>query len=339
LEQTLKPAIEQKSLFKKGKIILVDEVDGLSASDAGGLPLLIEMINATTIPVIITANDIWDRKFNELRKKAELAQLKEVSYIIIKEILIEILRKERCFIPNDVLTAIAVKARGDVRAAINDVQLIAAASLHGETAPEASQNIAERDKEKDIFNVLKYIFKSKPQEDMLTVFDHVDMSLDEIMLWIEENIPREYNHNAESMAKAYELLSIADVFKGRIHRRQHWRFLIYKNALLGYGIASAKKYSHTSFVAYQKPSRILKIWMNNQQIAKKIAIAEKFSRLTHINKKRALNNFPIILYFLDSNEIYKKMNLSEEEQLYVENLRRKELAPLLQASNVKSANS
>ncbi len=31
LEKKLKPASEQKSLFKKGKLLLVDEVDGLSS--------------------------------------------------------------------------------------------------------------------------------------------------------------------------------------------------------------------------------------------------------------------------------------------------------------------
>lgn len=43
-----------------------------------------------------------------------------------------------------------------------------------------------------------------------------------IFLWIEENIPYEYK--GEELARAYDALSIADVFRGRIHRQQHWRF-------------------------------------------------------------------------------------------------------------------
>jgi len=37
LREILKPAIEQQSLLRVGKIILVDEVDGISAADRGWL--------------------------------------------------------------------------------------------------------------------------------------------------------------------------------------------------------------------------------------------------------------------------------------------------------------
>jgi len=37
LEETLRPATAQSSLFKKGKIILMDEVDGVTGTDRGGI--------------------------------------------------------------------------------------------------------------------------------------------------------------------------------------------------------------------------------------------------------------------------------------------------------------
>ena len=112
LQEVLKPAIEQKSLLKKWKIILIDEVDGISSLDRGGLSELIYLIEKTQYPVIITANDIWDKKFSQLRAAAELVQLKEIEYHLIKEIMIDILRKERKFIEGNILTNIALKARG-----------------------------------------------------------------------------------------------------------------------------------------------------------------------------------------------------------------------------------
>ena len=84
LKEVLKPVIEQKSLKKDGKIILVDEVDGISSEDYGGLPELLELIDQTSFPMIITANDVWDKKFNSLRKKCEMLPLKELSYNINK---------------------------------------------------------------------------------------------------------------------------------------------------------------------------------------------------------------------------------------------------------------
>ena len=90
LQEILKPAIEQKSLIKKNKIILIDEVDGISAVDRGGVQELLELIDISKYPVIITANDILETKLSDLRKKAEMIELKEISYSLIKGYLFQI---------------------------------------------------------------------------------------------------------------------------------------------------------------------------------------------------------------------------------------------------------
>ena len=309
LREILRPATKQQSLIKKGKIILVDEVDGISEADKGGLPELVRLIELSFHPIIITANDIWNKKFSELRKKAELVQLKEIDYRTIKDVMIEILRKEKKFIENDILTNIAIKAKGDLRAAINDLQI--AASL-----PDPSQIlIDERNKEIDIFTALRMIFKGKPNNILLKIFDSVNKPIDEILLWVEENIPVEYQ--GEELAKAYELLSRIDIFKKRIYRQQYWRFLVYENALLSYGISSSKTKEKTGFTSYKKPTRILKIWLNNQKIERKKSIAKKYSRHVHIGEKRALKEFPTIKAFLLSPKIQEELRLTEEEIEYL----------------------
>ena len=89
------------------KIILVDEVDGISKEDWGGLPELVGFIEYANWPIIITANDIWDKNFSALRKESELVQLKEIDYKTIKDVLIAILKKENKFIDNNILTGIS----------------------------------------------------------------------------------------------------------------------------------------------------------------------------------------------------------------------------------------
>jgi len=313
LKEILKPATEQQSLTKKSKIILVDEVDGISEKDRGGLQELLRLIESTSHPMIVTANDIWSKKFSELRRKAETVQLKEINYKAIKDFLIGILRKEKKFIEQDILTNIAIKARGDMRAAINDLQI--AASL-----PDPSQIlIHERNKETDIFSALRMVFKGKPNKAMLQVFDSIKKPIDEIILWIEENIPTEYH--GEELVRAYDALSKVDIFKRRIYRQQYWRFLVYENAFLSYGIASAKNSkSDTSagFTSYKKPTRILKMWINNRKIEKKKAIAKKYSKYVHVGEKRALKEFPTIKQFLLKPEIQKELKLTEDEIEYLQ---------------------
>ena len=310
LNEVLRPATEQKSLTKQNKIILVDEVDGISKVDWGGITELISIINSSPYPIIITANDIWNKKLAPLRKKAEIIQLKEIDYRTIKNILITILNKENKFINNQILTDISIKAKGDLRAAINDLQTIS------KIEDPSSIIFDERNKKTDIFNSLKQIFKNKPTNETLKVFDSVNMPIDEIILWVEENIPSEYE--GEELAKAFDRLSKTDVFKGRIYKQQYWRFLVYENILLSYGIAASKKNPKIGFTSYKKPTRILKIWLNNQRTIKKKSIAQKYAAYAHIGKKRAMNEFPILKQIIKSNvQIQKELKLSEEEVEYL----------------------
>ena len=310
LDAILKPATEQKSLTKKGKIILIDEVDGISIVDRGGVSELLSLTEASAHPIVITANDIWGKKFSPLRKKSEMVQLKEIDYKTIKDVMIRILRKEDKLMGNDILTNIAIKAKGDLRAAINDLQ-----TASGMKDPSQIL-VDEREKETDIFNALRLVFKGKPTNSHLRIFDSVKMPLDEIILWVEENIPAEYQ--GEELAKAYDALSKVDIFKRRIYRQQYWRFLVYENALLSYGIASAKKGVKTGFTSYKKPTRILKIWLNNRRIEKKKSIAKKYAKYVHVGEKRALKEFPMIKDFLVNNlNIQKELKLSEDEIIYL----------------------
>ena len=107
LTEILKPAMQQQSLLNKFKIILVDEVDGISGyQDRGGIAELIRLVEKTKFPIIMTANDVWDKKLAPVRKISEIIELKEIDYKIIRDVLINILRKENKFISGEILTKI-----------------------------------------------------------------------------------------------------------------------------------------------------------------------------------------------------------------------------------------
>jgi len=310
--QIIKPASEQRSLFKRSKIILVDEVDGISVKDRGGLSELLGIVEKTSFPVIITANDIWKPSFNLLRQRCELIQLKDVDYKVILDILKIICTKENCVVSNDVLTSISIKSRGDIRAAINDLQALSKLDEHSFV-----KEIGERNKEESIFNSLQYVFKNASLDTkMLGIFDNVDMNIDEIFLWVEENIPLEYRK--EELAKAFDALSRADMFRGRIYTHQHWRFMVYEYFLLGPGIAASKKFNRAGWTSYKKPSRILKIWLNNQRVAKKKTICQKYAKHVHISTKRAMKDFLVLRIILKNNIIRKELKLNEEEIEYLD---------------------
>ncbi|MEN9626449.1 MAG: hypothetical protein RL557_777 [archaeon] len=313
LEEVLKPSLEQHSLFKKGKIILMDEADGITATDYGGLPELIALISKTHYPIIITANDIWQRKFSLLRQKCQMIMLKELNEFDIKKIIADVLVKENKKIHSDTIVLIAKKSKGDVRAALNDLQ-----SVIDGGEEEFVQEISEREKEEDIFNILKKLFQSKTDANILELFDNSDLELDEILLWIEENIPEEYK--GIQLAKAYDALSKADVFRGRIYRQQHWRFLVYQNFFMSAGVWASSKLKNLTFKSYKRPSRILKIWMANQKNQKRKSLTIKYAKFCHMSAKKAVREsflLPLILHNVDE-QTKKKMDIDESEEQFIE---------------------
>ena len=207
---------------------------------------------------------------------------------------------------------IATQARGDVRAALNDLESVLEL---GEDA--FVEEISQREKQESIFDALKKVFQSKIDENTLRIFDNTQIQLDEISLWIEENIPLEYQN--EALAKAYESLSRADIFKGRIYRQQYWRFLVYQSFFLSGGISAASKEKKSNFVSYKKPTRILKIWISNQKNAKSKSIVGKYASFCHMSKKKAMKDKFLLPFILDGldDKTRKKMDIEEFESDYL----------------------
>jgi replication factor C large subunit len=302
LQETLKHSANQVSLFKTGKILLVDEVDGVTGTDRGGIPELARIIQDSKYPIIMTCNDAWQSKLSPIRSKSKLLELKPLQSEIISSYLKQIAQKENIQENPHFLNQIALKSQGDMRAALNDLQTY---SKDQESAvPED-----KRHQNESIFNILKRVFKER--QNFLDLYDNTSLSLDEVLLWLEENIPKEYQNQA--LANAYHALGKADSFRGRIYKNQTWRFLIYQNIFQSAGISYAKTRPSSGFTKYERPKRILKIWLNNQKIAKKKTIASKLAKYTHCSSKQAMRDFKLLQPILQNPNVQSQLRLSEEE--------------------------
>ena len=310
LEETLSPAVKQKSLFGRGKMILMDEVDGVTGTDIGGIPELVKVINLTSFPIVMTCNDVWQSKLSPVRAKSKLVEMKSLKLGSIISILLDISEKEGLNKEPQFLKQIAIKSQGDIRAAINDLESYS-------RIDSLTVDVTEmRDIEDSIFNILRRLFKER--KDFLRLFDNSNLSLDQILLWIEENIPKEYKN--EALAKAYYALGNADLFRGRIYRNQSWRFLVYQNIFQSAGVSFAKAEPLDGFTNYERPKRVLKIWLNNQKIAKKKTIAKKYASFVHCSTKRVLRDFPLLVPMIKQESVQKKLKLSDEEIAYLNGL-------------------
>ncbi len=276
----------QRSFFGKGKIILIDEIDGVSGQqDRGALPAVVSIIEKSAVPIVLTANDIYDSKFSGLRSSCQLIDFHALNYVSITNILKSICEKEKLSVDEELLKRLARRAGGDARAAINDLQILS----FGNITADAIDALADRAKTESIVQALLKILKSTDMKLALGALDTVDEDMDTVMLWLDENIPLEYTSPAD-VARAYDALSRADIFQSRITRRQEWRFLVYVNALLTAGVALAKDEKYKAFVPYKPSMRILRMWQLNQKHAVRKEIAGRLAPLIHMSARRLINS-------------------------------------------------
>ncbi len=293
-------ALKQQSLFSKGKVILVDEIDGVSGNkDRGGIPALTKLIAKSTFPVVLTANNPFDKKFSSLRTKSLKIEFPSLDYLEIYTVLKNICNGEKIKFEDEALKALARRAGGDLRAAINDLQSLA----HSKKLTKKDiDSLSERNQIESIENALIKVLKNSDPVIALSAFNDVSLDLDKCLLWLDHNLPYEYT-NSSDLSRAYECISRADVFRGRIRRWQYWRFLVYVNMLLTAGVACAKDKKYKSSVKYEQTRRLLKIWQANMKYAKRKAIAQKIAYKTHCSTKRALHStLPYIKAIFQNNE-------------------------------------
>lgn len=310
-------AVNQASLFYKGRIILVDELDGISGKeDRGGVQALGALLKDSNFPIILVANDPWSANLYSLRSKCEVIEFKRLDYLSVYKFLKNICAKEKIKFSEEDLKSLARMAGGDLRAAIIDLQSLVENSK--ELKKEDLEFLGSRIQKESIFNSLKLIFKSKNTENVLGAFDDTDMELDECFLWLDENIPKEYK-NSEDLRKAYDVLSKADVWKSRIRRQQHYRFLVYRAALMTAGIALAKKEKYSGFNFYKKPDRIFKLWKAKQKFDKRKKIAEKLKEELHCSQKKIIKEQIPYLKIIYKNKGNLNLGLDNEEVEWLRN--------------------
>jgi len=205
---------------------------------------------------------------------------------------------------------------GDARAAINDIEILTFETK--ELTKKSLEELSERNKLDSIIQALMKIFKTTDPKIAIGAFNNVEENLNEQLLWLDENLPREYTKPVD-LARAYDKISKADVFNRRIKRWQHYRFLVYINALITAGIAVSKDEKYKNFVQYKPTGRILKMWWAKQKSMKKKAIAEKIAEKTHSSKKRVLQStLPYLQIAFKKNKIFrnsliKELDLNKDE--------------------------
>jgi len=302
IHEVLGQSMKQRSLFGRGKIFLLDEIDGIvGTEDRGGVGEIIKIIQESSFPLILTANNPWEPKLRALREYCQLVEFKKIYVFDVEKRLAEICKKERIAVEKDVLRDLARMCGGDLRAAINDLETVARGKR--KIVLSDLEVLGYRETERSVFDALKIVFKSKSALAAKLSISNVDKDPEEIFWWIENNIAREYE-DPEEIAKAYDALSKADIFRQWVVSRQDWRLKGYMIDIMTGGVAIAKKEMYRKFTKYQYPSKIAMLGQTKLERKEEKEKLLELSRQLHCSTRKIRKDF---LPFL--RIIFKKAKL------------------------------
>jgi replication factor C large subunit len=244
INETLGKAVKQNvTLFGQKRMILLDEMDGLSGQqDRGGVSAVSKIIDQTTSPMILIANTIEENmqdRFRSILKKVKSIEFKSISSDQIISKLEYISEDQGKQVHPDVLMEIAMKNNGDLRSATNDLETITSGKKT--VSPEDLAAISHRDRLDSTPNILDKIFTSRDFRGARRTINQSMIKYDELYEWIYENIPIVLDDPYERL-EALEALARADIYQKRA-RMNDYRLLKYFFDLMTGGIAYARKNS------------------------------------------------------------------------------------------------
>ncbi|RSN72601.1 MAG: replication factor C large subunit [Thermoproteota archaeon] len=261
------------------RIILFDEVDALPAEGKTISSLLKEILSRGDMPVVMTANDVYEKHMYGIRNLADTVEFKKLGVRDIVKVLSKIATMEKVNLPEEAIKKIASGSDGDLRSAINDLQSLAEGSA--DLVNYYGKIFGQRDREADIFRVLGSVFSGKYCTRTRFLTSTLDMDQDMFMRWIEENLPIAIK-DPPSLSLAYEYVSLADIFRSRIVRTGNWKLMTYINEFLTLGVCSAKSLSKSSgFVKFKFPSIIKELASTKEERAELKDVLRKIAKNTH----------------------------------------------------------
>lgn len=103
-------------------VLIMDEVDGMSAGDRGGVADLIASIKISKIPIICICNDRYSQKLKSLVNYCLLLNFRKPTKQQMGKRLMEIAKKEGIQAQENAMEELAERVHGDIRMALNHLQ-------------------------------------------------------------------------------------------------------------------------------------------------------------------------------------------------------------------------
>lgn len=284
------------------RIILIDEVDGVYGSEAtGGIGALATIIPRTNVPIVMVANDPWDPKLTPLRNLSLMIKFSHIRQNDIVSYLKRISEKEGVSISDGLLKFIASRSNGDLRSAINDLQLFLTADQG--LIDELKNVLSTRDRAKTVFDALAEAFGSTSAIAGRNVTMNLDIDLDTFFTWLIDNLPNQIKH-PQGLYDGYQWLALADLHLSRASRLQKWDYLKYAIPIIGTAPGLVKSRTAEKGGKFEFPSKIRFMQDSREKREKIRSILRKVASKTKLSQSKAASEMlPFIQAMLRAGDM------------------------------------
>ncbi|MFW9793139.1 MAG: replication factor C large subunit [Candidatus Thorarchaeota archaeon] len=273
-------AASQQTLDGRGRLILLDEVDGLSGtSDRGGVGAILKVVKDAVHPIVMTANDPNSPRLKDLMKVCQVFSFGSIEGDDMTSVLTNILAENQENVSDEILVEIIENAGGDLRAAVSDLE---SRVRSGSTSLASS---TPRDVIRGTDETLRHLFATTNSKTAKKILSESELSHDSLVLWLEENIHL-HLQTPKELDNGFESLSLADVALGRIMRNQNWKLLAYVYDLLASSVALSRTETPFRRVEYSQPTWPLLVWQGNRNRDKQSRVRSSLALLTGVSKRR-----------------------------------------------------
>ncbi|XP_068330225.1 replication factor C subunit 1-like isoform X4 [Pyrus communis] len=237
---SIKELVSNKALSMDGSkhpktVLIMDEVDGMSAGDRGGVADLIASIKISKIPIICICNDRYSQKLKSLVNYCLLLSFRKPTKQQMAKRLMQVANAEGLQVNEIALEELAEKVNGDMRMAVNQLQYMSL-SMSVIKYDDVRQRLLSSSKDEDIspFTAVDKLFGFNAGK--LRMDERVDLSMsdpDLVPLLIQENYIN-YRPSAavkddsgikrmNLIARAAESIGNGDIFNVQIRKYRQWQ--------------------------------------------------------------------------------------------------------------------
>ncbi|MEM3713227.1 MAG: replication factor C large subunit [Thermoproteota archaeon] len=305
LENVIKPAAFSRSLFSSKVLIFFDEIDGLSSEESGTINFLLELIESSRVPIVMAANDPWAPHLYKIRDKVYMIPLHRIRPQSIVKRLRDICRAEGIRCKQEILTMVAERSEGDMRAAIEDLELLYSAN-EDISIEEAEKILSYRNVEKNIFEVLRMAAYTSTLEGVSTSLSSSEEKPEDLLEWVFENIP--HLSPKQWLFPALRYVAEADMLIRQISKNSMWRLLpnFYHKLSGAFFIIPQKNRINFTF-----PNRIKERFKRIQHLKNLRDLEAFFMKELHSGRRAFRGEFIQVLKYLSRDDDFRSRMISK----------------------------